>query len=424
MDDIFRSAAEHYPIKTDVADWDKMRSRLNNPANESAAISPQSNYRISLSAAAVLLAFLIPTGLFVEKYFFDTSTAKQPLVQVKKELPNTVSDPGNRVDVAPASSANRAVADARINTVKAIDKFSLKDQETTPLQNSIDHIFTLSDNKVSGEKGVSKTIIIPSQPVLHGNELPLPQITRQDQINELVMQPNSKPLAGVQSQNSIINSNSGNAANENAKSQIIKLTVPKRFYLGLLAGPDFSTVKFQSVKSPGLNYGIIAGYRIKPNLNIEISIIKGQEHYFTEGKYLSKDNIRVPNNTEIINLNGKSRITEMPVAFRYNFNSKKGPSHYFATFGVTSIIIHDEQFDYALNKNGSQYVSNKSYKQASSNVFANLQVSAGYEGSLNRDRTMKMRIEPYYQLPLKGVGRGDLPVTNFGLKIGFTRDFK
>jgi hypothetical protein len=178
------------------------------------------------------------------------------------------------------------------------------------------------------------------------------------------------------------------------------------------------------VKSAGLNYGIIAGYRISHHLNIEISIIKGQEHYFTDGKYLSKDNVRLPNNTEIINLEGKSRITEMPVAFRYNFSSKKGPSHYFATLGVTSFIIHDEQFDYSLNKNGAQYVSNRSYKNASSNVFANMQVSAGYEGSLNRDRTIKMRIEPYYQLPLKGAGRGDLPVTNFGLKIGITTDIK
>jgi len=121
-------------------------------------------------------------------------------------------------------------------------------------------------------------------------------------------------------------------------------------------------------------------------------------------------------------LKAKQKITALPIALRYNFNSVKRGSNFFATLGETSFIIHDELFNYSLNKNGTVYKGDKLYKHSSKNIFANLEMSAGYEKNIGKGTSL--RVEPYCQLPLKGVGIGSMHITSFGVNIGITKFIK
>ena len=58
------------------------------------------------------------------------------------------------------------------------------------------------------------------------------------------------------------------------------------------------------------------------------------------------------------------------------------------------------------------------YKQANRYFAAAIDLSIGYEFNIQKNRSLRM--EPYLQIPLKGIGVGIMPVTSTGLHIGYT----
>src|SRR4030095_8942403 len=97
-------------------------------------------------------------------------------------------------------------------------------------------------------------------------------------------------------------------------------------------------------------------------------------------------------------------------------------SKFFAAAGTVSNIVHREQYNYEYEKNGQQIEGFKKYYKSAENLFSNIQLSAGYEKTIGAIGTV--RVEPYYRIPLNGIGRSDLPVTSAGINIGLIKYFK
>ncbi len=64
-DELFRRASEHYPLKTDSADWEAVRAKMNAAADapEPALPKKKRNYKYLL-----LLLLLIPLFIFENKF--------------------------------------------------------------------------------------------------------------------------------------------------------------------------------------------------------------------------------------------------------------------------------------------------------------------------------------------------------------------
>ncbi|HZH37267.1 MAG TPA: hypothetical protein VEX65_08330, partial [Flavisolibacter sp.] len=60
----------------------------------------------------------------------------------------------------------------------------------------------------------------------------------------------------------------------------------------------------------------------------------------------------------------------------------------------------------------------KSYQNQSRNWAGVMQLSAGFLHKLGG--VGQLRVEPYYAVPLKGIGYGELPLSSFGLRVGIT----
>ena len=69
--------------------------------------------------------------------------------------------------------------------------------------------------------------------------------------------------------------------------------------------------------------------------------------------------------------------------------------------------------------NGAQQTMISSYKNKSRSLAATLDISAGYEHKLGKSNYF--RVEPYVQIPLKGMGVGSMPMISSGLRIGITK---
>jgi hypothetical protein len=188
----------------------------------------------------------------------------------------------------------------------------------------------------------------------------------------------------------------------------------------MMAGPDFSTIKYQDIKNIGSGVGLLLGYRFSNHWSVEASGFWSTKKYFTDGKYFDKANANVPAYVELYFLDGGCQMVELPIDVRYEFTP--GKNSFFMTAGLNSYFMKKESYDYKADASGSVYDGHRNYTNSGSNIFSNLQLSGGYQHKLFSK--FVIRIEPYLQVPLREVGIGKMPITSAGVHIGLVRETK
>ncbi len=418
MDDLFRQAAERYPLNSGSSDWEKVYSQLTEKDKRDPILVPvASNGGRSLKYLWLLL--LVPIGLLVAKFTGNISNEqaqnqagiKQQSAEKTMPLPNgnqnVLPDGQNN---KPTSQNNSAGVQAAGNAGRGVHDFS-DAKNNTPVN-------TVNTSRIADLKELKNKEIINRQPEnvysapVQGNQenkAPPQAPTDLSNQNQLLIT-NTVPEVSA-------NAAATESAMPAASKQLIKLQKPKKFYAGVIVAPDFTTVKFQSVKKMGLNFGVLMGYQVNSKINAELGVLLDSKYYYTDGKYLDSNAIK----KDVVNLNGFSSITEIPINIRYNFKTNRS-SQYFASVGAVSYIIHNQKYNYVYDKNGTLLQGEKQINKASSNWFSNMQISVGYEHQLGK--LGDFRVEPYYRIPIKGVGIGNLPITSVGINIGITRKIK
>jgi hypothetical protein len=125
----------------------------------------------------------------------------------------------------------------------------------------------------------------------------------------------------------------------------------------------------------------------------------------------------MPANMTINSLEGTSTLIEIPVSVKYNFSKKKNTL--YAKAGVSSYIMTKESNKYQAVLSGQQQEVNSAYNNTHCYLASDVRLAVGYQHVLNKK--LNIRVEPYIQIPLKGIGIGTLPVTSTGLQLVLTR---
>ena len=84
-----------------------------------------------------------------------------------------------------------------------------------------------------------------------------------------------------------------------------------------------------------------------------------------------------------------------------------------------SYLLTNEENEYILLVNGAEMNVTSTYPDASKYFASAIDISFGYEYFFNP--LTSLRIEPYVQIPLKGIGVGSMRVMSSGIHAGFTR---
>ena len=126
----------------------------------------------------------------------------------------------------------------------------------------------------------------------------------------------------------------------------------------------------------------------------------------------------MPVGMEILSLEGNNYVLEIPVKLKYDF-SYRTKSNFFLSAGITSYIKTHEKNDYLVLINGLQQNMISSYKNKSRSLAATFDISIGYEHKISKSN--HIRIEPYLQIPLKGMGVGSMSMVSTGFRIGLTK---
>ncbi|MEO6330688.1 MAG: hypothetical protein ABIO55_17270, partial [Ginsengibacter sp.] len=285
MDELFKKAAENYPLNTDSSDWNEVYKTLrplNQPVNNT---GDKKNSRRFLW----LLLLLIPAAISINKYVFNAEHKNaQAEISSKKhmtsspEQKNTAKENLNTSEPKEAvhskailstasniSSPSKSIAKKNpaqmVNRILPGDISPEKYSAGEPSNNNIDNgdvpaLKSGAYNKIQEGAEVIETGINETAPASNEVATDL-DVTKQSNINQSAeskitqQQDKTEPVADTTKQR--IN----NTPKLKGRQQ--------RFYAGIVAGPDFSTIKFQKIIKTGFTAGVIAGYRLNKKLSIE-----------------------------------------------------------------------------------------------------------------------------------------------------------
>ena len=459
MDDLFRKAAEQYPLKTDGADWQKVFAGL-----QEAAV-PVAEEKEKRKRRFLWLFLLLPLGLLWAVYYQSDNQPKQQMAAAKEATANGTSNDavtnnaaneinkrseksdsglatkspakaGNMDDITSAFSSaevknnEKAFHQREANILSgAKNKVSVNEQSellkpstgSTELRNKRDFAYTQAEvNNNSNEVINDKKNRLAQQPDVLPNRIDKQnaQANRSIQPDETVQNKTDSVV--------LLNSKADSAASNSSSSSDnkSKLVTAKRkqtgFYASILASFDVSTIKLQRINKTGYGFEVLVGYRFSKRFSVESGVNRTDKKYYSTGKYFDKTNTGISPQSEIIYTNGTCAMFEIPANVKYDFAQKK-KSTWFATAGLSSYLMKDEQYTYYANHSGDYYKATKTYSRSGNNLFSVASLSVGYQLQLNKH--LSLRAEPYIKMPLGGIGIAKMPITSTGIAVGFTRSF-
>lgn len=389
MDELFQKAAENYPLKTGPGNFDDLMPFI---AGETAAtVNPATKGKRKTSL--LLLAFLI-TAATIGTYLLKTNssnktaTAKVPVRDKLNSLPQNKTAQQINID-ALITDYTASENIFQKNKLSSFNKEKIFINITQALAVTDDVTLTENNLAYNNEAASTKTIALTAD---------LQQIIGDDLKSETKKETAKKETKPAY------------------KNDTKKKNKPS-FYYGVTAGAELNMVKTQAPTKLGLNGGILLGLQVTKKLSIETGVQLSQKKYYSEGKYFKPKAGTMPANMIITSLEGTSTLIEIPVSVKYNFSKKKNT--FYGKAGVSSYIITKESNKYQTVVSGQQQEINSTYKNAHSYLASEVRISAGYQHTINKK--LNIRIEPYIQIPLKGIGIGALPVTSAGLQLVLTR---
>ena len=389
MDDLFRKAAEHYSPKPDEDRWDEIAPQLFAKPVVSAAPFALKNrkykklFLLLPFAAALLGAFVLNDGL-------DHADKRKTLLssqQLQRKMPDSslTKKHGNSELDNNSNQQSKSLLYG-INTTGNNTNFKPDNNTSDSRISNIDR----PNDKTDVETVAGDSLDILSDSVATGSSLS----------NAL----EAKLTANIDSINS-------------SSSTVQKITSAKKakLYAGIVAGSAFNQVKNQGFKKAGFDIGLMAGYRLSKKASLEAAVIYSKKSYFSDGRYFSMS--KMPTNMKVISLTGSSHVFEVPVVVKYNLIQKKS-SGVFAVAGLSSYLLTKENNNYVAIINGTQQNIKGEYKNLTAGVASSVHLGIGYEHDLGRQ--MNLRAEPYLQIPLKGIGVGNMQVMSAGVHVAVT----
>jgi hypothetical protein len=465
FDDLFKRAAEQYPLRIDNSGWEKVAHELEQYDKSYPQSPDYSRQRITYQRKAVgvllLLAF-VWTGYYVwnsaggAKSKIDTEKKARNLRDQTAGKDQTTSLVA-RGEAIKAEEQRKGSALSNANGLSAEQNAKKKEFEDEPARTGKDKYpssgVSSSGVELSGKskptthpasaahqeepRGVFSGDVQASQPAAglaaskkypanpgnpivrsQGIHAEIAEVYDKTLFHPDIGNNNSpKPLVGA-----AVKSNTVLASKENRRiSSLDNGRSQPRFYAGVLIAPDISMVKFQSIKGVGYTAGALVGYNVSRKVAVETGLYYDYKKYYSDGKYFNSKNVPFLSDVDLLNVDGSCKMIEVPLNLRYNVKSK-GRSRWFATGGLSTYFMFKEGYTYQYLDYGYVWEKYYAYHMASQNWLSVLNLSAGYEYSLGRKATL--RIEPYLRIPLSGIGTGSLPIMSAGLNIGITMPIK
>lgn len=389
MDHLMRQAADAYSVPPAGQDWDKVAAQLD-------AGSPPKSTAAQHSRRFGLVLFFLCTSLVCNKYLylsqlFHPAALRYTNTQKKAE------------QAAPKSHSMKIDNVIKDKAIEASEPIYRK-----PVQNALNPFYPQKQTTVVIDNNLDEnTKAAEDKPLLAYNHSGLSKTDKSKHF-DLNLKTLKNPFAHFdfdKKQNTTINN---------------KPAQQKRWYAGVVAGPDITTVRWKEFESAGYGAGVVLGYRLNDKWAIETGLLWDKKNYYADGGDFYSGKMALPSHSKILHAEGYCQMFEIPITVRYRFAGGKKHQWSLAA-GASSYLMQQEDYHYLYERYNVQYYGSKYYSEKQQHWLSAVHLSAGYERPISRGI---LRIEPYIKLPITGVGTGRLPLTSTGLQVGYTVPIK
>jgi hypothetical protein len=427
FENLFRRAADNFPLNTSVSDWESVLAKLEEKDEKKAFIL------INKKLLIVLLCLLFVVG----------GTVLSLLIASKNNEKNGITVEVNRYNESKVNKSLENTIGAAVYK-KIVD--SLKKQQLIgSVNNTLSHkisanIYSNSKQAVSCSKASnnqfaynSNVVFVKRKPIKYFEKKMVDDVYDVKNTSDngvLKVDTTSKIMIAIIASNSVITKIDRNTAStKNTDTAVLLNNVThnakkkenknKFFYTGLLYATDKSSLKFQQNKGLGYSLALVLGYQLSNVFSIETGLHIEKKEYYTSGENFNKSII--PATGRINWIEAENKLLEIPITLKHNFFIKK--SHqFFATAGLSSYLINNEYYEFEEEIGGILQNGFVLYEKNTSNLFATYNFSIGYQ--LNVKKIGSFRIEPYINLPFKGFGLGQASIISRGVYLGWIYNLK
>jgi hypothetical protein len=400
IDDLFIKAAEGYSVKM-PDDWDTIASQLTyNDAKRSSSFN-------WLKTASVIVLVSALNVLAIE-----LKDSKLIVTANKTILSNNIS---NIVKNEPTKLATTTFKVS--NSLKVIYNAPFVQEVTDYLSASRLTLFNRNNKLITSDYS-QKNQSTPAITLVPINDTNSNNDVEKNKLITIIT--NKKDTAAP---NALTLNEEISTGNKNVATITEVKKTSNKFYLGLQAGISFNQIKSQGFTKHGYNIGVIVGKAFNKNWALESGIILTNKSYYTDGQYFNKTKAAssMPAGFKVKSLDGNCTLLEVPLTVKLNFRNKKNKGSFYTNAGIATYITISEHNNYFASINGGTPINvEASYNDKAYQVLGALQLGFGYENKISNK--INIRVEPYLQIPLSGIGIGALPVTTAGLRIGFTNN--
>lgn len=401
MDELFQKAAGKYPLKTSGANWNKVSGKLHHDRAKAAKPAALKKYMLLVAA---LFIVIVSVGLLWYYQPEPVNSHEKLSRQLKKET----ADKKARQTAAEIKSGRK-------NKGGTDTKKTPGQGQRSPGSYQADSKESVSSSKKSGivlhaanltyqeKKSGENTINLLK--AAHSN------ISHMDSFYTNVIKVSA--IASDQKPDQL-------SKNQSVKKPAVDQTSAKEkpaIYYGFTVGSQLSQVNRQGVTKPGISAGVVLGLSIKKQIALETGLHFSQKKYFSSGEYFNPKRGTMPDEMNVLSLDGTSSYLEIPLDIKYNLSGK--PNTLYITSGLSSYIMIKERNLYKVEIKREQTQINSSYGTVDFYTAADLNIGIGYQRSIGKSR---IRLEPYMQIPLKGTGIGSLKVLNTGFQVIISRN--
>lgn len=445
FENVFKRSAENYPLKTDNSDWGYVLSKLEEKEEKKGFLFRRKSVLILLALLAVGIVSSVSTGLIMHYLNNKQTLSAGTTVKTKPTEPETKQE-------------KKITEDVYKKVIDSIKHFYpvLKADKKEPLRGQ------LSDNKTA--EGKKKTNIQPAakkpiteapEQIAEGNSAiamqntaALPKtrntvpLTDTDEKNKQItaitktdgptdsvkMKQPELSTQAPQADSSAIAKPTKELIVNTADTGIIKRKPSKeknriedgRFYLGLLYANDKSSIRLEPTKGMGYSWSFTAGYRLSKKLSIESGVHIEKKEYYALGDNFNNKSI-LPASGRILWVESENKLIEIPIALKADLLRTRR-HNFFASLGVSSYLVNQEFFEYEEEINGVLHDGSVLFTNNTSNLFATTNITFGYQYKFGKIGSF--RIEPYLNLPIRGIGKGKEQIISRGINFGWIYEFQ
>ena len=421
FENLFKRAADQYPINSSNADWSVVLRELQKDKKKRGLFwLNKKTYTLILLILSVGISSSLITGLI----FWNSSVqqksnqndlnrknnTQQNAASEKKmaadvyekvmiDLKNTQSLNAAKENKDPTSSKNKSSRKLNTNFIKLK---AIKPTANNPLafvnaneqveKNTIRATIETNKSEPSKTKDESHTLTN----IIHDSTA----VTVEKK--------------GIDSKINEIESNISTIKNKN----LIRIRNGSNFfYVGILYALDKSSIQLEPNKGMGYSWAITLGYHLNKKWSFETGLHIEKKELYTTGANFDKTTLGATGN--ILWIESEKNLIEIPLTLKRDIFQQNRHS-VFATIGLSSYIVNKETNEYEEDVSGAIQTETVVFNKNISTIFSTLNFSLGYQYKLGK--IGNIRIEPYFNLPIGVIGKSKTPIISKGIFIGWTFD--